>query len=170
MNGGRNNRPPQSPGLMPKHGGFRKLKSFQVAQLAFDVTVRFCGRYIDKRSLTHDQMVQAERRAEHRRGQRRFGNVEKDRVEIDQRRPRESRRVAVGLRGFFAPAWFTRMAAGRSAAGSVDQPASAGCGRGSRLGSGYSRRADRAKWTKWTGWTWWTRSTVTIEQRSACRD
>ncbi len=48
-------------GLLPKHGGYRKLKSFQVAQLAYDVTVRFCDRYIDRRSRTHDQMVQAAR-------------------------------------------------------------------------------------------------------------
>jgi four helix bundle protein len=47
--------------LIPKHGGFRNLKSFQIAQLVYDVTVRFCDRYIDKRSRTHDQMVQAAR-------------------------------------------------------------------------------------------------------------
>jgi four helix bundle suffix protein len=47
--------------LIPKHGGYRRLKSFQVAQLAYDVTVRFCDRYIDRRSRTHDQMVQAAR-------------------------------------------------------------------------------------------------------------
>lgn len=47
--------------LIPKHGGYRKLKSFQVAQLVYDVTVRFCDRYIDKFSRTKDQMVQAAR-------------------------------------------------------------------------------------------------------------
>jgi len=47
--------------LIPKHGGYRKLKSFQVAQLVYDVTVRFCDRYIDKFSRTRDQMVQAAR-------------------------------------------------------------------------------------------------------------
>jgi four helix bundle suffix protein len=47
--------------LIPLHGGYRKLKSFQVAQLCYDVTVRFCDRYIEKRSRTHDQMVQAAR-------------------------------------------------------------------------------------------------------------
>lgn len=47
--------------LIPKHGGYRKLKSFQLAQLIYDVTVRFCDRYIDPRSRTHDQMVQAAR-------------------------------------------------------------------------------------------------------------
>ncbi len=43
--------------LIPKHGGYRKLKSFQIAQLAYDVTVRFCELYIDKRSRTRDQMI-----------------------------------------------------------------------------------------------------------------
>ena len=47
--------------LIPPHGGYRKLKSFQLARLIYDVTVRFCDLYIDKRSRTHDQMVQAAR-------------------------------------------------------------------------------------------------------------
>ncbi len=47
--------------LIQAHGGYRKLKSFQVAQMVFDITVRFCDRYIDKRSRTCDQMVQAAR-------------------------------------------------------------------------------------------------------------
>lgn len=53
--------PPTPDPLIPKHGGYRNLKSFQVAQLTYDVTARFCGRYIDPRSRTHDQMVQAAR-------------------------------------------------------------------------------------------------------------
>lgn len=52
---------PEPEKLIPPHGGYRKLKSFQVAQLAYDVTVRFCDRYIPPRSRTHDQMVQAAR-------------------------------------------------------------------------------------------------------------
>ncbi len=32
-----------------------------MAQLVYDVTVRFCDRFIDRRSRTHDQMVQAAR-------------------------------------------------------------------------------------------------------------
>jgi four helix bundle suffix protein len=52
---------PEKEPLIPKHGGYRNLKSFQVAQLVYDVTVRFCDRYIQKRSRTHDQMVQAAR-------------------------------------------------------------------------------------------------------------
>ena len=52
---------PEREPLIPKHGGYRKLKSFQIAQLVYDVTVRFCDRYIHKKSRTHDQMVQAAR-------------------------------------------------------------------------------------------------------------
>ncbi len=47
--------------LIPKHGGYRKLKGFQVAQLVYDITVRFCDRYVDRFSRTKDQMVQAAR-------------------------------------------------------------------------------------------------------------
>ncbi len=57
----RNDPPSTRNPLIPKHGGYRKLKSFQVAQLVYDVTVRFCDRYISRRSRTHDQMVQAAR-------------------------------------------------------------------------------------------------------------
>lgn len=47
--------------LIPKHGGYRKLKSFQISQLIYDVTVRFVELYIDRFSRTKDQMVQAAR-------------------------------------------------------------------------------------------------------------
>lgn len=47
--------------LIPKHGGYRRLKSFQVAQLVYDLTVRSSARYIDRKSRTRDQMVQAAR-------------------------------------------------------------------------------------------------------------
>lgn len=47
--------------LIPKHGGYRNLKSFQLAQLIYDITVRFCDKFIAKNSRTHDQMVQAAR-------------------------------------------------------------------------------------------------------------
>src|SRR5256885_13492674 len=50
-----------SDNLIPPHGGYRELKSFQHAELVYDATVKFCDRFIDKRSRTHDQMVQAAR-------------------------------------------------------------------------------------------------------------
>jgi four helix bundle suffix protein len=42
-------------------GGYRALRSFQVATVIYDATVAFCERFIDKRSRTVDQMVQAAR-------------------------------------------------------------------------------------------------------------
>src|SRR5262249_27460429 len=45
--------------LIPKHGGYRQLKSFQSAELVYDATVKFCDRFLDGRWRTHDQMVQA---------------------------------------------------------------------------------------------------------------
>ena len=48
-------------GLISPHGGYRQLKSYQMAEIVYDATVAFCDRLIDKRSRTHDQMVQAAR-------------------------------------------------------------------------------------------------------------
>ena len=50
-----------SPNLIPPHGGYRNLKSYQNAEIIYDATVVFCNRFIPKRSRTHDQMVQAAR-------------------------------------------------------------------------------------------------------------
>lgn len=47
--------------LIPPHGGYKNLKTFQLSQLIFDITVRFCKRFITKNSRTNDQMVQAAR-------------------------------------------------------------------------------------------------------------
>ena len=50
-----------SKGFIPKHGGYQKLLSYKKALIVYDATVFFCNRFIDKRSRTHDQMVQAAR-------------------------------------------------------------------------------------------------------------
>jgi four helix bundle suffix protein len=42
-------------------GGYRELHSFQVATVIYDATVSFCERFVDSRSRTRDQMVQAAR-------------------------------------------------------------------------------------------------------------
>ena len=47
--------------LIPKHGGYHKLRGYHAAQAAYDATPVFCDRFIEKRSRTHDQMVQAAR-------------------------------------------------------------------------------------------------------------
>jgi four helix bundle suffix protein len=53
--------PPANGGFIPPHGGYEKLLSYQKSQIIYDATVRFCDRFIDRRSRTHDQMVQAAR-------------------------------------------------------------------------------------------------------------
>ncbi len=49
------------PRLIPAHGGYRDLRSYQMAEIVYDATVVFCDRLISRRSRTHDQMVQAAR-------------------------------------------------------------------------------------------------------------
>ena len=57
-----NNKPQNSRvNLIPPYGGYRNLKSYQTAEIVYDATVVFFDRFIDKRSRTHDQMVQAAR-------------------------------------------------------------------------------------------------------------
>jgi four helix bundle suffix protein len=51
----------ERPRVIPPHGGYRDLKSYQMAEIVYDCTVVFCNRFIDRRSRTHDQMVQAAR-------------------------------------------------------------------------------------------------------------
>jgi len=53
-----NNKPPT---LIPPHGGYQDLKSYQMSEIVYDATVKFCNRFINIRSRTHDQMVQAAR-------------------------------------------------------------------------------------------------------------
>jgi len=42
-------------------GGYRELRSFQTATIIYDATYWFCERFLDPRSRTSDQMVQAAR-------------------------------------------------------------------------------------------------------------
>lgn len=53
--------PRPTPGLIPPHGGYEALASYRTAEIAYDATVVFCDRFIDRHSRTHDQMVQAAR-------------------------------------------------------------------------------------------------------------
>jgi restriction system protein len=61
MNKTENNQDSRSAQIIPPHGGYRDLKSYQMAEIVYDATVVFCDRFIDRRSRTHDQMVQAAR-------------------------------------------------------------------------------------------------------------
>lgn len=41
--------------------GYKHLKTYQLATVNYDLTVEFCDRFVEKRSRTYDQMVQAGR-------------------------------------------------------------------------------------------------------------
>jgi len=54
--------------LIPPHGGYRKLLSYQTAEIVYDLTVEFCETYLTNKSnrtyksyRTYDQMIQAAR-------------------------------------------------------------------------------------------------------------
>jgi restriction system protein len=52
---------PKKQGRIRPSGGYRKLRSFQTTSVIYDGTVSFCDRFMNKRSRTVDQMVQAAR-------------------------------------------------------------------------------------------------------------
>ncbi|MGI6278197.1 MAG: four helix bundle suffix domain-containing protein [Patescibacteria group bacterium] len=47
--------------IFPSHGGYRNLKSYQTSEIIYDATIDFCRKYINPRSRTTDQMIQAAR-------------------------------------------------------------------------------------------------------------
>jgi four helix bundle suffix protein len=49
------------PRFIPPHGSYRKLVSYQKAEVIYDLTYRFCERFLRKGDRTVDQMVQAAR-------------------------------------------------------------------------------------------------------------
>jgi four helix bundle suffix protein len=48
-------------GFIPPHGGYRTLLSYQKAEVIYDITFRFCQRFLTRGDRTIDQMVQAAR-------------------------------------------------------------------------------------------------------------
>lgn len=52
---------PSAQRVYGQHSGYRKLKAYQVAEVLYDFTCRFCDRYIPFKDRHHDQMVQAAR-------------------------------------------------------------------------------------------------------------
>ncbi len=52
---------PAEPGFLPPHGNYREMMSYQKAELVYDITYRFCHRFLTRGDRTADQMVQAAR-------------------------------------------------------------------------------------------------------------
>ncbi len=51
----------EKPGVLLPHGGYRKLRSYKVAEAVYDATVVFCRRFHGNDRRMTDQMVQAAR-------------------------------------------------------------------------------------------------------------
>src|SRR5215831_6542335 len=49
------------PGFIPPHGHYQKLLSYQKAEVVYDLTFRFCERFLHRGDRTIDQMIQAAR-------------------------------------------------------------------------------------------------------------
>jgi four helix bundle protein len=50
-----------SSGFIPAHGHYRRLLSYEKAEVVFDLTYGFCKRFLSKGDRTVDQMIQAAR-------------------------------------------------------------------------------------------------------------
>jgi len=48
-------------GFIPPHGNYRELLSYQKAEVVYDITFRFCHKFLAKGDRTVDQMIQAAR-------------------------------------------------------------------------------------------------------------
>jgi four helix bundle suffix protein len=51
----------EEPRFLPKHGNYRELLTYQKAEVIYDITFRFCQRFLTRGDRTIDQMVQAAR-------------------------------------------------------------------------------------------------------------
>ena len=52
---------PLQRGFIPPHGNYQELLSYQKAEVVYDLTFRFCQRFLNRGDRTIDQMVQAAR-------------------------------------------------------------------------------------------------------------
>jgi four helix bundle suffix protein len=50
-----------SEGFIPPHGNYRELLFYQKAEVVYDITFRFCHKFLTKGDRTIDQMIQAAR-------------------------------------------------------------------------------------------------------------
>jgi len=48
-------------GFIPPHGNYRELLSYQKGEVIYDITFRFCRKFLTKGDRTIDQMIQAAR-------------------------------------------------------------------------------------------------------------
>jgi len=52
---------PKNPNPEYSQAGYKYLTTYQLATVVYDLTIQFCNHWVDKRSRTFDQMIQAAR-------------------------------------------------------------------------------------------------------------
>src|SRR5262245_33698506 len=72
------------PGFIPPHGNYPELLSYQKAEVIYDLTYRFCQRFLSRGDRTIDQMVQAARSGKQNitEGSRASGTSKKKEVKL----------------------------------------------------------------------------------------
>ncbi|HLN28343.1 MAG TPA: hypothetical protein VK395_11435 [Gemmataceae bacterium] len=45
---------PEQPGFIPPHGNYQELLSYQKAEVVYDITYRFCQRFLSRSDRTID--------------------------------------------------------------------------------------------------------------------
>ena len=78
-------------GFIPPHGNYRELLSYQKAEVVYDITFRFCHKFLAKGDRTIDQMIQAARSGKQNifRGLGSLRHFQGDGNQAHQRRPRQ---------------------------------------------------------------------------------
>lgn len=100
--------------FIPKHGGYQRLLSYQKAEIVYDATLYFCNHFIDRRSRTHDQMIQAARSGKQNivEGSMASATSKETEIKLTNVARASSRRAAGRLPRFPAGAWPRGMAPG----------------------------------------------------------
>jgi four helix bundle protein len=106
---------PEQPGFIPPHGNYRELLSYQKAEVVFDLTYRFCKRFLSKGDRTIDQMVQAARSGKQNivEGSKASGTSKETEIKLFGV-ARKSRKIAAGLLRFSSRVWFSNLGKGES--------------------------------------------------------
>lgn len=94
--------------FIPPHGNYAELLSYQKAEIVYDLTFRFCGRFLTKGDRTVDQMVQAARSGKQNivEGSKASGTFKEMEIKLTNACPRQPGRALGGLPGFSPCAGF----------------------------------------------------------------
>ena len=82
-------------GFIPPHGNYRQLLSYRKAEIVFDITYRFCQRFLAKSDRTIDQMIQGARSGKQNilEGSKASGTSKETEIKLMGRRPCQFGRI-----------------------------------------------------------------------------